>query len=352
MNGNGEPPALAPDAILRMLQSRAESRAWDSPPVIWAIVSRDGRPALQEVRIPRGNREPGLSPGLVRDARMADIPVPDWVMPLGGVRANRVMWTADEEDRSHPAAVLDALAEELRGRAGRGQPFLPGVGPVTVHGIAARFEGWGLVDGWTDHAVIRQAAHGEWNRISDHPDRVETRIVVAIDRAGNRYEAATARGPQPPHSAVTPAGSAPESMFLGGRILDGISRLMAALAEVEQGRGRGNWQGMRRKVSRNGVNFRMTPSRRAILAAVVDAPGPVDVQAVCRRVRLGPAAVSPALELLVRSALIHDGLHGPESGLRSSGNRGSLYRPLYDRWWYRDCGLLPPEAGVAPEAGA
>lgn len=101
--------------------------------------------------------------------------------------------------------------------------------------------------------------------------------------------------------------------------------------------------GLRRRVSVDGRRSRrMTgDATRAVLAAIVDAPEnhPAWGLSICESTGMGPAAVYPALDRLMKAGLIRDEWEAPVPVGRL---RRRLYHGSYARFWYEANHLLEP----------
>lgn len=117
-----------------------------------------------------------------------------------------------------------------------------------------------------------------------------------------------------------------------------------------QGDKTGSPKRLRRRIRLNGTGIRMKPAVRKVLAAVTDAPEPLTGLAICQQTGLGTGTVYPALDRLMRAALIRDEWTDAQPPPRGSGHRLRLYHPAFAPQWYRQNGLLPPPRTPEPEA--
>jgi hypothetical protein len=97
---------------------------------------------------------------------------------------------------------------------------------------------------------------------------------------------------------------------------------------------------LRDRIAMNGRSYKMTSAMRAVLSAVIDSPEaqPAWGLSICEGTGLGTGAVYPVLDKLMRAGLIRDEWETPEPAGRP---RRRLYRPAFDRSWYRANHLLP-----------
>lgn len=95
---------------------------------------------------------------------------------------------------------------------------------------------------------------------------------------------------------------------------------------------------MRDRLVMNGCNYRVTAVMRDVLAAIVNAERPAWGLAICEATGLGPAAVYPVLERLMKANVIRAEWENPAPAGRA---RRRFYHPVYDPGWYRANGLLP-----------
>ena len=100
---------------------------------------------------------------------------------------------------------------------------------------------------------------------------------------------------------------------------------------------------LRRRVSLNGRNYRMTDAMRAVLAAVVDAPEtkPAWGLSICESTELRSGTVYPALDRLMRAGLIRDEW---EATVPANGHRRRFYHGSFAPSWYRENHLLETAA--------
>jgi hypothetical protein len=139
------------DTIVGELARELEARtAWDEPPALYFLALRG------------------------KQARLIDVEVP------------LVFWKS-----GRAPDVLEKLAVSL---AVAGVAPNPPPGWV-VHGAAFRHEGWWVdVDTKDRPATKHAAALAAEHRLVDHPQRVEIRMMYAVDRAGITYSSTGYRG--------------------------------------------------------------------------------------------------------------------------------------------------------------
>lgn len=96
---------------------------------------------------------------------------------------------------------------------------------------------------------------------------------------------------------------------------------------------------LRRRITMNGRNYKMTDAMRAVLAAVVDAPEaqPAWGLSVCESTGLGTGTAYPALDRLMQAGLIRDEWETPVPEDRP---RRRFYHGSFDQSWYRANHLL------------
>lgn len=144
-------------AVLDALTGEVTGRpGWDEPPALFLIRYRAGR------------------------ARLRPVPVDNW--------------------SPQPVAVLAALADEMAARAPVVRELLAA---PDLYGAAFRFEAYTVFT--RDEQVMEDANKDAGaRRLRTRPDRVETRMVQAVDRAGGSYLVSLARGEQEPLTAYSP----------------------------------------------------------------------------------------------------------------------------------------------------
>lgn len=139
------------EKILDALEAEARSRAeWDEAPGLYFLYLEGG------------------------EARVSQVPVPDF------------LWETDA-----PPRVLARMAGGLGDFSGLLQSAAPG----SLFGAAFRCEAW-VVDAGMPGTERRSevSAASMAKQLHIHPDRVESRCVYAVDRAGNTYSATQAKG--------------------------------------------------------------------------------------------------------------------------------------------------------------
>lgn len=169
-------------AALRTLDDVLEKQGWDQPASLWSFSrSHVGEEFILEAR-----------------------------MVLGGAAFQQ----------GHPTDVLAAVADAAQTRR------LP-VGDDLVAFVFAT-EAWTVVASVDDEReMMEQAAD---RRIHTHPDRVEVRMLSAVDRAGFRYEHSYARGSGERTEGVYRAGEQGGGMVLEGDAYESLERLVEACA--------------------------------------------------------------------------------------------------------------------------
>jgi len=110
--------------------------------------------------------------------------------------------------------------------------LLSSVAPEGLHGAGFRCEAWavtGAKAGTRREREVTAAARAR--RLHVHPDRIESRCMYAVDRAGITYSAMQARG----ESEVKRSVSYPRAGEPGfsGIIPDALDRLVMGLLGVE-----------------------------------------------------------------------------------------------------------------------
>lgn len=127
---------------------------------------------------------------------------------------------------SDPATVLAVIAVAVENRPAD-IPF-PAVLPegYVLGGTAMMTEGWGLdLKGLTDAEIDAAMELASTHDLGEHPNRVEVKMLAAVDVEGVHYIAHFQRGDDAP-SLVEQSD---ENKELSGRIYEGLTRLLAAL---------------------------------------------------------------------------------------------------------------------------
>ncbi|MBF6333482.1 hypothetical protein [Nocardia transvalensis] len=177
------------DAITAELERNLSDRAeWDEPPELYAVLLEGGHPVLR--RFP-------TSEGFFQVAR--------------------------------PPAVLAALAETFETNSER----LRREAPADLIGLAFYFEGWSVADplGLTTEQRQQLSADMRNHRVHARPDRVEARILCAVDRSGIRYSCRQLRG----HDIDSIAYGPGDGVCADGTIPDALDRMLQAWLGVTIG---------------------------------------------------------------------------------------------------------------------
>jgi hypothetical protein len=127
-----------------------------------------------------------------------------------------------------PPRVLARLADG----AGELSGLLSPVAPEGLHGAAFRCEAWAVTGGRPGSKREREVtAASKARRLHVHPDRVESRCMYAVDRAGNTYAAMQARGEAEVRQSVS--YRKPGRPDFDGIIPDALDRLVMAVLGVD-----------------------------------------------------------------------------------------------------------------------
>jgi hypothetical protein len=190
------------DAIVELLVREVERRqAWDEPPQLYRLHLNAGVPSL----------------------------VP-FMVPLA-------IW-----DMDRPPEVLAYLAHLFD----LNRALMPDT--PDLHGMAFRHEGWevlheglDLAHSEADRAKVREAHELALDhRLVTHPQRVEVRMMYAVDRAGITYQAIVRRGqPRAETLVAFPGGRAvldgqpvSDEMEPTGAVLDALDQMVATLTGI------------------------------------------------------------------------------------------------------------------------
>ncbi len=176
------------DQVMDTLVAEIEKRdEWDEPPALFFLYLEGGK------------------------CRASALPVPD------------AIWATDA-----PPRVLARMADGL----GEFPGLLSSVAPEGLHGAAFRCEAWAVSGGKPGSRREREVtAASRARQLHVHPDRVESRCMYAVDRAGITYSAMLARGQR----QVKPSVSYPKPGEPGfsGIIPNALDRLVMSLLGVE-----------------------------------------------------------------------------------------------------------------------
>ena len=126
--------------------------------------------------------------------------------------------------------VLRAFARALRHRAA--PQVLADVAPGwEFAGVSLFTEGWMLSGDVTDRAEMESwtATHN----IKDHPDRIEVKMLSAVDRAGMHYLVQHARGAARSETSFVATRGHGDSNELGGRVPEALDSILDALLDAE-----------------------------------------------------------------------------------------------------------------------
>jgi hypothetical protein len=100
-----------------------------------------------------------------------------------------------------------------------------------IFAVALFTEGWTFDmerDDYTDEHRRELAKWTRTHQISDHPERVEMKMLTAADRAGLRYSVQHHRGADSPGVSMV---AGPDQV--GGRVPEALDDILAALLEIE-----------------------------------------------------------------------------------------------------------------------
>jgi hypothetical protein len=176
------------EKILAALAAEVSARTeWDEPPALYFLYVEGGK------------------------ARISQAAVPEF------------LWSADA-----PPRVLARIADSL----GEFSGLLSAVAPEGLHGAAFRCEAW-VVDAGKPGTERRSEVSIEAmaKRLDRHPDRVESRCMYAVDRAGATYSAVQAKGSAEVKRSVS--YRKPGNPDFSGIIPDALDRFVTAMLGVE-----------------------------------------------------------------------------------------------------------------------
>jgi hypothetical protein len=142
-----DPLACALLMSLAKLEETLTELGWDQPPRLMSVMRH----------LPEGSDEPYT---------LAIDEVPD-VLPIGG--------------GPQIAQRLHNMADAITRRRQRDQSW----DRVNVHAWVLCTEGWTASADWDDEAARQQLIRdGERHRVNTRPDRIEVRLLTAVDRSG------------------------------------------------------------------------------------------------------------------------------------------------------------------------
>ncbi len=176
------------ELVMDALAAEVESRTgWDEPPGLYFLYLEGGK------------------------CRASLLPLPDEV------------WSLDA-----PPRVLARLADG----AGEFSELLSSVAPEGLHGAAFRCEAWVVEAGKPGTERYSEVTAASMARRLDvHPDRVESRCMYGVDRAGITYSATLARGSDEVKRSVS--YRKPGRPDFAGIIPDALDRLVMGLLGVK-----------------------------------------------------------------------------------------------------------------------
>jgi hypothetical protein len=102
-----------------------------------------------------------------------------------------------------------------------------------LHGMAFRHEGWEVVtdDPHRNRFQARRVAElANEHKLSTHPQRVEIRLMYAVDRAGITYAIQQARGSAEPDRALIFPGST--DALSTGTVVDSLDLMVTTLTGI------------------------------------------------------------------------------------------------------------------------
>jgi hypothetical protein len=120
-----------------------------------------------------------------------------------------------------PPEVLDAIADGMAASGFRDPDLL---------GMAFVYEGWTVPDPVTARQAHVAAVMAGDHRLHEHPDRIEIRMAMAVDRHGATYHVEHQRAGSTRHLLAIP-GRTPELEFTGS-ILLALDRMVEQLCGV------------------------------------------------------------------------------------------------------------------------
>lgn len=177
------------DLVADVVRSRT---GWDEPPSLWFLYLERGEPRLSDLRVPE------------------------------------VMW-----HRDRPADVLDLIAGAMEDDPGAYR----GNVPAGLFGIGFMSEAWEIVlDRETSVSERMWAQLDAMNHvISERPDRIETRFMNVIDRAGIIYLASLRRDTGEMHHrhVIYPSPASKAQVLSSGSVVDSIGRMLTVMLGVQ-----------------------------------------------------------------------------------------------------------------------
>lgn len=178
----------AAERILDAMEAEIRSRTqWDEAPALFTMYLKAG------------------------ECRLRQLPVPE------------PFWSADA-----PPRVLARIADCL----GEFTWLLQSAAPEGLHGAAFRCEAWAVdagLPGTERRSEVSAASMAK--QLHVHPDRVESRCLYAVDRAGITYSALQARGDAEVRRGVS--YPKPGKASVSGIIPTALDRLVTAFLGVE-----------------------------------------------------------------------------------------------------------------------
>jgi len=186
------------DAIAAEMAAAVEGRVeWDELPMLYRLHLRD--------------RQPRLHPIDLRTWGHAAIAL--------GMR---------------PPEALSMIADMME--AGRFRPP-PDDPDGVLHGMAFRHEGWWAYGADGEFALNSAEGrlamhHAKEHLIYTRPDRVEIRMMVAVDRAGITYQVIQPRGEERAERLIMFPNAAPEEPHATGLVVESLDRMVAQLCGV------------------------------------------------------------------------------------------------------------------------
>lgn len=176
------------DLVMDTLVAEVKSRTgWDEPPALFFLYLEGGK------------------------CRASALPLPDEI------------WALDA-----PPRVLSRLADG----SGEFSGLLQAAAPEGLFGAGFRCEAWAVTGGKPGSRREREVtAASKARQLHVHPDRVESRCMYAVDRAGTTYSATLARGGDEVKRSVS--YRKPGRADFGGIIPDALDRLVTAVLGVQ-----------------------------------------------------------------------------------------------------------------------
>jgi hypothetical protein len=178
------------DAIVALMTDELEARTeWDEPPQLYRLHLTGGAPRIVPVRIPLPLWESGRTPDVLEN-------------------------------------IADMLTDpRFRPRS------------VDLHGMAFRHEGWEvIIDDPRDPANRAEAERisemSKEHTLHTRPDRIEVRMMYAVDRAQITYQAHMTRGDAKASSIISYPGN--PAMQMTGSVLQALDSMVASLTGIPQ----------------------------------------------------------------------------------------------------------------------